>query len=78
MESLTIGYQATLKCLESLHDSLEVIADPKFVLAYERLRDSVIQRFEYTIDIFLLEIFKRMSCKELIRLSQHDACKLKK
>ena len=52
MESLIIRYQATLKCLESLHESLEVIADPKFVLVYEQLRDSVIQRFEYTIDTF--------------------------
>lgn len=52
MESLETRYSATKKCLASLHESLTTIENPKFKEIYKQLRDSVIQRFEYTIDTF--------------------------
>lgn len=52
MESLKIRYEAAIQCLNTLHDSLEVIKDPRFCEVYEQLRDSIIQRFEYTLDTF--------------------------
>jgi len=52
MESLKIRYEATIQCLNTLHYSLEVIKDQRFCEVYEQLRDSIIQRFEYTLDTF--------------------------
>jgi nucleotidyltransferase substrate binding protein (TIGR01987 family) len=50
MEILEKKYTALKKALESLRKSLIIIADSKNKDLYDSLRDSVIQRFEYSID----------------------------
>jgi nucleotidyltransferase substrate binding protein (TIGR01987 family) len=50
MEILEKKYIALKKALETLRKSLIIIADPKNKDLYDSLRDSVIQRFEYSID----------------------------
>lgn len=50
MEILEKKYTALKKALETLRKSLIIIADPKNKDLYDSLRDSVIQRFEYSID----------------------------
>jgi len=45
-------YTSLTKALATLKKSLIIIEDPKNQHLYESLRDSVIQRFEYSIDTF--------------------------
>lgn len=52
MESLNTRYRALKKCLDSLHESLELFHSKQYAKLHKQLRDSVIQRFEFTIDAF--------------------------
>lgn len=45
-------YGATIKNLESLQKSLYYFHDSKYASIYDKMRDSVIKRFEYTFDTF--------------------------
>lgn len=45
-------YLSLTKALETLDESLQIINNPKNQYLYESLRDSTIQRFEYSIDTF--------------------------
>lgn len=50
METLKYRYDAALQSLETLKEALEIIQNPTYQEIYKTLRDSVIQRFEYSID----------------------------
>lgn len=52
MESLTIRFNAVKQALNTLAEALKLIEDPQNEFFYSELRDSVIKRFEYSIDIF--------------------------
>ena len=52
MESLETKYQVVMQTLKTLHESLEVIRNPKYKELHNELRDSVIKRFEYSMDTF--------------------------
>lgn len=50
MEGLEKKYQAVLQTLSTLEDALNLIQESTSDRFYQALRDSLIQRFEYTID----------------------------
>ena len=52
METLEYRYDVVMTILERLQESLHIITVPESERLHESLRDSVIQRFEYTIDVF--------------------------
>ncbi len=52
MESLNTRHRALNKCLDSLQESLELFNSKEYLNLHKQLRDSVIQRFEFTIDTF--------------------------
>lgn len=52
MEKLRLRHKAVKKALKTLKESLDLIEDPECNPLYNELRDSVIKRFEYSIDIF--------------------------
>jgi nucleotidyltransferase substrate binding protein (TIGR01987 family) len=52
MEILITQQQVIKQSLETLSKSLKLIHDPCYQMLYEELRDSVIKRFEYSIDTF--------------------------
>ncbi len=52
MEKLILKKEALLKALKTLERSLKAIQSKKHPDFYEYLRDSVIKRFEYSIDVF--------------------------
>ena len=52
MEIIEKKYISLIKALNTLKKSLIIIEDPENRHLYESLRDSVIQRFEYSIDTF--------------------------
>lgn len=52
MEILKLRQQSVAKALLSLKDAIEILHDPQYKKIYNALRDSLIQRFEYTIDNF--------------------------
>ncbi len=50
MEKLKIQYKSLCDALETLHTSLKTIEMPEYAQIYDQIRDSVIQRFEYSIE----------------------------
>lgn len=52
MEIIEKKYISLKKALETLRKSLVIIKDPKNQDLFDSLRDSTIQRFEYSIDSF--------------------------
>lgn len=66
MESLEYRYQDTVNAMATLKEVMEYIENPALESMYKILRDSCIQRFEYSIDIF---------CK-LLRLYMQDKRKV--
>ena len=50
MESLVTRYRAVLKCLKALRESTSLLLDKTYPELHTQLRDSVIQRFEFTMD----------------------------
>jgi nucleotidyltransferase substrate binding protein (TIGR01987 family) len=52
MEIIEKKYKSLMNALATLNKSLIIIKDPNNQHLYESLRDSVIQRFEYSIDGF--------------------------
>lgn len=52
MEIIEKKYTSLKKALETLRKSLIILKDPKNQDLYDSLRDSTIQRFEYSIDSF--------------------------
>lgn len=66
MESLEYRYEDALDALATLKEVLEYIENPEYEAMYKVLRDSCIQRFEYSIDTF---------CK-LLRLYLQDRRKV--
>lgn len=59
MEKLILRRSVLEKALKTLEKSLEKLDQKKFT-DYEELRDSIIQRFEYSVDTFwkYLTIFR--------------------
>ncbi len=51
MEVLKKKHAAVTQALITLYEALEVLHDPTYEKVYENLRDSAIQRFEYSIDM---------------------------
>jgi nucleotidyltransferase substrate binding protein (TIGR01987 family) len=64
MEALESRYQASLQALKTLKDSLDLLDSAKSEKLYESLRDSVIKRFEYSMDTFW------KFCKEYLETKQ--------
>lgn len=52
METIEKRKQAVIQTLSTLHEAMELIEDPTHIELYKSLRDSAIQRFEYSIDTF--------------------------
>lgn len=52
MENLKIKYENLNKALSRLSDTLNKLTNKKYVIDYSELRDSVIQRFEFSVDTF--------------------------
>ncbi len=52
MESLKIRLEAVTQALKTLSESLNLIQNPEYKFLHSELRDSVIKRFEYSIDTF--------------------------
>ncbi len=52
MEIIKSRYQALIKALATLGEAIQIINDPEYRKIYKSLRDSAIQRFEYSIDNF--------------------------
>jgi len=52
MEKLKQRYNTTLKTLLTLDKAIKLLNDPKNEEYYDSFRDSVVQRFEYSIDNF--------------------------
>lgn len=52
MESLEKRYHAVIQTLATLQESLQILEGPERQQIYNVVRDSVIQRFEYSIDTF--------------------------
>jgi nucleotidyltransferase substrate binding protein (TIGR01987 family) len=52
VEALIERHSAAVQTLETLQEALKVIHDPHYKEVFKNLRDSVIQRFEYSIDTF--------------------------
>jgi len=68
METLETRYSATSKALEQLKKSLDTIKEDKYPDLYEQLRDSLIQRFEFSFDTlwkYLKEYLKEIRKVEL-------------
>jgi len=55
MEKLKQRYNTTLKTLLTLDKAIKLLNDPKNEEYYDSFRDSVVQRFEYSIDIAVTE-----------------------
>lgn len=68
MEIIEKKYLSLTKALETLEESLLIISDPQNQRLYDSLRDSVIQRFEYSIDTFWKFLKIYMQEKEKIDL----------
>jgi nucleotidyltransferase substrate binding protein (TIGR01987 family) len=51
MDSLEYRYQNVLQTVSTLATALNLLEDPRYEI-YKSLRDSAIQRFEYSIDTF--------------------------
>ncbi|MCK5632567.1 HI0074 family nucleotidyltransferase substrate-binding subunit [bacterium] len=52
MEKIDLRLESLTKALKTLNKALIAIKDPKYKKIHEILRDSAVQRFEYTIDSF--------------------------
>ncbi len=52
MEKVKNRHEILVKALKSLKQSLELIKLPEYQKVRESMRDSVVQRFEFTIDTF--------------------------
>jgi len=52
MEKINERKQSLLKALKSLKESLALYKNPPLPSLYDEMRDSVIKRFEYSIDLF--------------------------
>lgn len=52
MEILKLRYDSLLKTLKTLDESIQLLNDPQYKQIYKSLRDSAIQRFEYSVDNF--------------------------
>ena len=52
MASLKVRHIAVNKCLDALKESLDVYESSQYTELHKQLRDSVIRRFKFTIDIF--------------------------
>lgn len=52
MEALELRRLAVTKALAQLKSSLEIVESDEFEQIYDKLRDSVIQRFEFSMDTF--------------------------
>lgn len=52
METLSQKYQIVVQALETLQEALHIITLNKYEEIYATLRDSVIKRFEYSMDTF--------------------------
>lgn len=50
MEVIEKKHQATVQALKTLHEALQKLDKPSLQEARKEIRDSVIQRFEYSID----------------------------
>lgn len=50
MEILKSRHESLQQAIQTLGQSLEVLQDPQYTAIYNNLRDSAIQRFEYSID----------------------------
>lgn len=75
MEELIVRYHAVNKSLKTLDRSLNVLNDRSFVSVQSELRDSVIQRFEYSIDTLwkLLKEYLRVEHKVIVEPSTPKA-----
>jgi len=74
MEKLTKRYNVVIQTLETLKTAIEKLNDPKNKENYESFRDSVVQRFEYSIDNFwkFLKIYLQQKHKILTSGSPRD------
>jgi nucleotidyltransferase substrate binding protein (TIGR01987 family) len=65
METLILRYTSLQKSLSTLRESLELIHNQAYEEIYESLRDSVIKRFEYSMDTFwkYLKQYLEIGCK---------------
>ncbi len=52
MEGVIKRYEKATKALATLDEAIRLLADPKHRALRKSLRDSMIQRFEYSIDTF--------------------------
>ncbi len=68
MEILVLKEEALRKALDTLHSSLKKIKSKDFENLYEELRDSVIQRFEYSADAMWKYLKVYMGVKLKVRI----------
>lgn len=52
MEAIKLRYLALSKALNTLKEAIDLLNDPQYKRIYKSLRDSAIQRFEYSVDNF--------------------------
>lgn len=52
MESLEKRYKIIAQCLDTLYESIDFYQSRRFEEVHKQLRDSVIQRFEFSFDTF--------------------------
>jgi len=59
MEKLKKRHETAIKTLNTLEIAIKKVSDPKNIENYDSFRDSLVQRFEYSIDTFwkLIKIY---------------------
>jgi len=83
VETLRWRHKLLHDTIDTLHESLEIIKNPKYEPIYRTCRDSVIQRFEYSVDslwkflkAYLQEAkgvsFKVISPREFFRVASEN------
>jgi nucleotidyltransferase substrate binding protein (TIGR01987 family) len=68
VETIEKRYKIVLQSLATLHEAINLLNDPQYKQIYKSLRDSAIQRFEYSIDTFwkFLKIYMQEKNKILL------------
>jgi nucleotidyltransferase-like protein len=71
MDIIKARHQALIKALNTLHEAIEILNDSQYCNIYRTLRDSAIQRFEYSIDNFWK--FLKIYLQEKVKISLETA-----
>jgi nucleotidyltransferase substrate binding protein (TIGR01987 family) len=75
METIKSRYEVLRKTLKTLESAIQLLENPKYAEVYVSLRDSAIQRLEYSIDTFwkFLKIYMQDELKIDIALASPRA-----